>query len=276
MTTVPNDSARAAPTAPETSRLSDWALTPSGLIISRIAIIGAVLAAWEAASGTLVPKFWLSSPSAILQTLGIWMINGSIWSHLQATLTEMGIGYVIGCTLGVLCGLLLGFVPTVAKVLMPFLGGLYCLPKVALAPLFVIMLGIDLASKVALVSITVFFLLLYATVDGINDVDKDMVQSFKLMGATRAEISRKVLLPAALRWVFTGMRISVRYAFTAAILGEVIASNRGIGYLIEANSGQFNSTGVFAAILVLVICSLTISEILTRWESATARHRSGL
>jgi len=276
MTTDTHSSARATDPAAAASPLSDWVLTRPGLIITRITVVALVLIAWEAASGTLVPKFWLSSPSAILRTLGGWIADGTIWAHLQATLTEMGLGYVIGCTLGVLCGLLLGFVPTVAKVLMPFLGGLYCLPKVALAPLFVIMLGIDLASKVALVSITVFFLLLYATVDGINDVDKDLVQSFRLMGATRREISRKVLLPAALRWVFTGMRISVRYAFTAAILGEVIASNRGLGYLIEANSGQFNSTGVFAAILVLVICSLTISEVLTRWESSAARHRSGL
>lgn len=255
---------------------SDWVLTRHGLVITRVALICLVLLAWEFASGTLVPKFWLSSPSAIAATLGGWISNGTIWGHLGATLTEMGIGYVIGCSLGVLFGLLLGFVPTISRVLMPFLGGLYCLPKVALAPLFVIMLGIDLASKVALVSITVFFLLLYSTIDGINDVDKDLVQSYRLMGATRSEISRKVLIPACLRWVFTGMRISVRYAFTAAILGEVIASNRGLGYLIEANSGQFNSTGVFAAILVLVACSFTMSEVLSRWESSTTRHRPGL
>jgi NitT/TauT family transport system permease protein len=255
---------------------SDWILTNQGLIITRLVIVGLVLLAWELASGTLMSKFWLSSPSAIVKTLGGWIATGTIWAHLQATLLEMGLGYVIGCTLGVFAGLLLGFAPTVSKVLMPFLGGLYCLPKVALAPLFVIMLGIDLASKVALVSITVFFLLLYSTVDGINDVDKDLIQSFRLMGATRREISQKILLPACLKWVFTGMRISVRYAFTAAILGEVIASNRGLGYLIEANAGQFNSTGVFAAILVLVVCSLTLSELLTRWERSASRHRSGL
>jgi NitT/TauT family transport system permease protein len=157
----------------------------------------------------------------------------------------------------------------------PYLSGLYCLPKVALAPLFVIVLGIDLGSKIALVAITVFFLILYSTLDGIRDVDRDLVQSMRLMGATRSEVSAKVLIPGCLRWVFSGMRIAVRYAFTAAVLGEVIAANRGIGYLVEANAGQFNSTGVFAAVLVLVLCSLTLSEALTRWEATTTRRRGG-
>lgn len=258
----------------ELSPLSHWILTPRGTMVTRLLIMVVVLGAWELASDRLIPKFWLSSPSAILTTLYTWIKAGTLWVHLQATLVEMGVGYVIGCVLGILVGLVLGFLPTLYKVLIPFLGGLYCLPKVALAPLFVIMLGIDLGSKVALVSITVFFLILYSTLDGINDIDRDLIQSFRLMGATRREVSTKVLLPGCMRWVFTGMRISVRYAFTSAILGEVIASNRGIGYLIEANSGQFNSTGVFAAVLVLVICSLTLSELLTRWENSKSHQRA--
>ena len=159
---------------------------------------------------------------------------------------------------------------------MPFLAGLYCLPKVALAPLFVILLGIDLASKIALVAISVFFIILYSTLDGIRDVDRDLVQAMRLMGATRREVSLRVLIPGCLRWVFTGMRIAIRYAFTAAVLGEVIAANRGVGYLVEAYAGQYNSTGVFAAVLVLVVCSLGISEVLTRWEASAAEKRGGM
>lgn len=251
-------------------------LTTKGLIVARVLFLAVVLIAWELASGRIMSKFWLSSPSAIAQTLWKWLHDGTLWVHLEATLTEMGIGYVIGCLAGVLIGLILGFLPTVYRVVIPFLGGLYCLPKIALAPLFVILLGIDLGSKVALVAISVFFLILYATLDGIHDIDRDLVQALRLMGATRREISMKVLIPGCLRWVFTGMRIAVRYAFTAAILGEVIASNRGIGYMIEAYSGQYNSTGVFAAMLVLVACSLAASELLTRWESSATHSKSGI
>ncbi len=260
----------------EHGRLSRLVLTRPGLIITRILFLGSILAVWEFASGRLISKFWLSSPSAIATTLWHWIVQGSLWGHLEATLLETGLGYVLGCVIGVVVGLMLGFMPNVYRVVIPFLGGLYCLPKIALAPLFVILLGIDLGSKVALVSITVFFLILYSTLDGIHDIDRDLVQALRLMGATRREISIKVLIPGCLRWVFTGMRIAVRYAFTAAILGEVIASNRGIGYLIEAYAGQYNSTEVFAAMLVLVICSLTISELLTRWESSTSHGQSGV
>lgn len=260
----------------EMSRLARFALTPFGLLVARLVIVIAVLVLWEAASGRIVPKYWISSPTAIVAKLWSWIADGSLWLHLQATLLETGIGYVIGCVAGVGIGLLLGFQPTLHRVVSPFLGGLYCLPKVALAPLFVIVLGIDLGSKIALVAITVFFLVLYSTLDGVNDVDRDLVQSLRLMGATRAEVSRKVLIPGCMRWIYSGMRIAVRYAFTAAVLGEVIAANRGVGYLVEANAGQFNSTGVFAAVLVLVACSVALSEVLTRVEAATDKSRSGL
>src|SRR5262249_38029122 len=134
-----------------------WATSGIGLTLTRLAILVCLLGAWEFASGRLLSKYWLSSPSAIAQTLWSWVRDGSLWSHLIATLSEMTIGYVLGCLAGIGVGLLLGFMPRVYRVIIPFFGGLYCLPKVALAPLFVIFLGIDLGSKVALVGITVFF-----------------------------------------------------------------------------------------------------------------------
>ncbi len=252
-------------------RLVRFVLSLPGLILSRALIVAVVLLAWELASGPLLPKFWLSSPSAILSKLAQWAIGGLLWRHLEATLLAMGIGYAIGCAVGVAAGLALGFMPFVRRVLMPYLAGLYALPKIALAPLFIILFGIDIESKVALVAITVFFMLLYSTLDGVRDVDADLVQALELMGANRREIGRKLLIPATLPWIFTGMRISVRYALTAAILGEVIGANRGIGYLIEASAGQYRSTDVFAAVLVLVICCVGLTELLTRAETSTRR-----
>ena len=251
-------------------------LTTAGLTVIRLLLVVTVLGLWELASGRWVSKYWLSSPSAILTTLWRWANDGSLWLHLSTTLTEMGLGYVAGCLTGIALGLMLGFLPRVHRVVIPYLGGLYCLPKIALAPLFVILLGIDLGYKVALVGITVFFLILYSTLDGIHDIDRDLILALKLMGASRGEVALKVLIPGCLRWVFSGMRIAVRYAFTAAVLGEVIASNRGVGYLVESYAGQFNSTGVFAAVLLLVVCSLGLSELLTRWESSTTGTRPGV
>jgi NitT/TauT family transport system permease protein len=179
----------------------------------------------------------------------------------------MSEGYVIGCATGIGIGFLLGFFPRLFRVLAPLLASFYALPKIALAPLFVILLGVDNSSKIALVAVTVFFLVLTATIDGVRQVDRSTVDAVVLMGATRFEIIRKVLVWAALPWIFTGMRIAVRYAFTTTLLAELIAANRGLGFLIELNSGNFNTTGAYAAIMVIIICSVLLTELLSRLES---------
>lgn len=242
-------------------------------VMLRFCIVAALLTLWEFAPVSKGTKFWLSNPSLILTQLWQWIVDGSIWAHLGASLSVMSVGYVTGCLVGVSLGLLFGFLPRLHRVLSPFIAAFYALPKIALAPLFIILLGIDMASKVALVAITVFFLLLNNTIDGVKDVDRDLISTLKLMGATRFELVRKVLIPSALPWILTGMRISVRYAFTATLLAELIAANRGLGFLIEFNSGNFNATGSYAAVVVLVLFSVAMTEVLTRVQKFTSRWR---
>jgi NitT/TauT family transport system permease protein len=240
---------------------------PAGRIGSRLAIVSLILLVWEYAPVARATRFWLSSPSLILSTLWGWVLDGTIWAHLQSTLLVMSEGYVLGCATGICIGFLLGFMPRLSRILAPLVASFYALPKIALAPLFVILLGVDNASKIALVAVTVFFLLLTATIDGVRHVERSMIDSIVLMGATRLEIIRKLLVWAALPWIFTGMRIAVRYAFTTTLLAELIAANRGLGFLIELNSGNFNTTGAYAAIMVIIICSVLLTELLSRLES---------
>ena len=243
------------------------------LFAARSFILLAVLATWQYAAGRWMPMMWVSSPSAIAVVLMRWANDGTLARHVGATLLASGLGYALGAALGVASGLLLGLLPTIGRIAAPFVAALYALPKVALAPLLVIVFGIGLESKVALVTAAVCFLLLYATLDGLRDVDKDFVRTLEMMGATRAEIVRKVLLPGMLPWVFAALRLSVRYAFTAAILGELIAGNRGLGFLIELSAGEFNAAGVFAAVAVLVVISVALTELLTITEHASSRWR---
>jgi NitT/TauT family transport system permease protein len=259
------------PATPARSSSSDG-LSGGAILAVRIGIITALLSAWEFAPVSRQIKFWLSGPSMILSTLWGWIVDGSLWAHLGATLSVMVVGYIVGALSGIGLGMLFGFLPRFYRVLSPFVAALYALPKIALAPLFIILLGIGMTSKVALVAITVFFLLLNNTIDGIRDVDKDLVEALRLIGATRLELLRKVLLPSALPWIFTGARISVRYAFTATLLAELIAANRGLGFLIEFNSGNFNATGSYAAIVVLVAFSVVLTELLTRAQAWSARR----
>ena len=251
--------------------LARFVATASGQAAARVIVLGALLALWQFAP-TPALRFWVSGPVDIVVRLWNWILDGSLWENLEATLAAMALGYAIGTGSGVGLGLLFGFLPRLHRVLSPYISALYALPKIALAPLFVIVLGIGIASKVALVAITVFFLVLTATLDGVRNVDRDLVQALSLMGATRTEVIRKVLAPAALPWIFTGMRIAVRYAFSNTLLAELIASNRGIGFLIEYYSGTFDAAGAYAAILVLVLCSVGLTEVLSRIETRMGRR----
>jgi NitT/TauT family transport system permease protein len=245
---------------------------PAALLTARVLIFVALLIAWQLASGPLIPKFWISDPVAIGGALWAWVVDGSIWQHVGATLLTMALGYGFGSLIGIALGFLLGTFPRALDVVSPVLTGLFCLPKVALLPLFVIFLGLGIASKVVLVMSVVVFLTLYSTVDGVRDVDPDLIDGLRLMGATRAEILTKVVIPAALPWVYTGLRVSVSYALTTTVVGELLSSNKGIGFLIESAANRFNSAAVFAAVVVLVAVSVTITELLIALERRRSPH----
>ncbi|HET7880086.1 MAG TPA: ABC transporter permease [Acetobacteraceae bacterium] len=245
--------------------------TTAGRTLARLVLALILLAAWEYQPSADL-RFWMSGPVEIVSRLASWIIDGSLWGNVGATLLAMALGYSIGSAAGIALGLVFGLMPRLYRVLSPYISALYAMPKIALAPLFVIVLGIGLESKVALVALTVFFLVLNSTLDGVRNVDRDLGRALALMGATRLEVTRKVVLPATLPWIFTGMRIAVRYAFTNTLLAELIASNSGIGFMIEYYSGVFDATGTYAAILVLVIMSVGMTEALTQIESRLS-HR---
>jgi len=247
--------------------------TPAGIAALRILLIAAILGSLEFYPWPASTRLWMIKPSAILQTLWVWLADGLIWEHLSATLVTMSLGYAIGCVLGIGGGFLLGLMPRVERTVSPFLAAANSLPKIALAPLLIIIFGLGYAAKVPLVAATVFFLVLNATLDGVKSADLDAMDCMKIMGATRWEQIHKVLLPSALPWVFTGMRISVRYAFTNTILAELIAANKGLGYLIESNAARFDATGTYTAVLVLVIVSVSLTETLVKLEKVMAKRR---
>lgn len=245
----------------------------TGRLAVRLFLVTVVLALWEYLPMTRGTRLWFSSPSHILSMFWGWVLDGSIWGHLGATLTVMSLGYVSGCIAGVVLGLTLGCLPTLSRVLAPYIAAFYALPKIALAPLLIILLGIGISSKIFLVAITVFFLVFNNTLEGVRDVDRDLIRTIGLMGGTRLEIIRKVMIPSALPWIFTAMRISVRYAFTNTLLAELIAANTGLGFLIEFYSGNFNATGAYAAIMTIVCMSVALTGLLMRVEKLMPRNR---
>jgi NitT/TauT family transport system permease protein len=245
-----------------------------GLLAWRVALALAILATWHLASTYLVSPFWIGSPLGVAQRLINWTTSGTLWLHLQITLLESVLGFLIGGVTGVAFGLVLGLAPRLAAVLDPFIVAFYSLPKIALAPLFIVWFGIGITSKVILVTVVVFFLVFYNTYAGTLDVDRELTDAMRLMGASKRQIIQKVVFPSALVWIFTGMKMSVPYALIGAVVGEIMASNRGLGYLIQFSAGQFDTDGVFAALIILMLISTTIytglkhsEKYLLRWKT---------
>lgn len=233
----------------------------------RIGVLVALLLGWYLASGRLLPEFYVSDPVSVAVVVAEWFSDGSIWRHIRSTVTVLFAGYLIGASIGIGVGLWLGLKPGAERLLSPFVAALYGLPKVALLPLLVIVFGIGLTSKIVLVASVVVFLLLFATLSGVRDIDREMIQGLRLMGATEEELTRKVRLPAILPWIYTGLRTSIGYALTTTVVSEALQSNRGLGFLIEHSAVTFDAAGVFAAVIVLLVLSTAIMIPLGRLEA---------
>ena len=199
--------------------------------------------------------------------------------HASITTVEALAGFLIGGAAGVIVGLVLGRSRILADILDPFLTAIYSLPKVALAPLFVLWLGIGTEMKIVLAAVTVFFLVFLNTYTGVRSVSREQLTVIRLMGASERQLVSKLVLPSAITWVFAGLRLSVPYALIGAIVGEIIASNRGLGYLISNAASKFDTAGVFAALIAIVALTMllnlavkTLERVLMPWKEADA-HR---
>ncbi len=192
-------------------------------------------------------------------------------------LGELSLGHAgfmsIGAFAGVVVGITFGSMPFLAKVFDPLILGLYSLPKIALAPLFIIWFGLDMLPKIVLASVTVFFLVFFSTLSGVRDVDRQLIDVVLVMGSSRKDILTKVIVPSALSWIFGGLKISIPYAMVGAVTGELMASNKGMGFLIQGSAAYFDTAGVFAGLLALMIVTSILNEVLIRVESRLMRWR---
>ena len=232
------------------------------------------LTIWEAASQTKRTKLIFSSPSDIAAELWAWLWDGTLLHHAAITASEALLGFLLGSAVGVVAGILLGRSRFLADVLNPFITALNSLPKVALAPLFVLWFGIDLQMKVLLTATIVFFLVFFNTFIGVREVSKEQVLILRLMGAKERHVLTKVVIPSAFVWVVAGLSLSVPYCLIGAIVGELVASNRGLGYLIADAAGQFNTAGVFAALIAILVLAFLMTSGVKLFERYAAPWRA--
>jgi NitT/TauT family transport system permease protein len=229
-----------------------------------------ILAVWEFGSGTIVEPFFFSKPSVIFQRL-IRVHEWQATQHIQITLIEIVVGFAIGAILGVGLGYLLGFYRRLSSYVEPYILAFYAVPRIALAPLLIIWLGIGIYSKIFMAAVMVFFMVFYNTHLGIRSVNQEYLNLARLMGASERDVVRKIVLPFILPYVMLGLRASVPRAVIGAIVGEFVASRAGIGYYILRATGNFDAAGQFIGVIVLLAFTMLAGTALSMIEARALR-----
>ena len=247
-------------------------MSPRYVWARQLTALAVLLAVWEAAgrAGLLNPLY-APSPSQIGAALVDLFGSGRIWTHLEATFTAALVGLALGIVAGIVLGVLGALIPLVAELLEPVMTLLNAIPRVILAPLFVIWLGIGIASKVALAFILVAVLIFFTVFTGIRQVDRRLVERVVTLGGGRWALVRHVYLPSVAAWVLGNLKVAVGFAFTGACVGEFVAASRGLGYLLSFAQSTFNSALMMAIVLLIMVVVLVIFALAGRLEKYLLR-----
>lgn len=219
------------------------------------------------------PKFFFGQPAIVLTNAWEWFASGKIWLHLGVTLTETALAFVIGTALGLAAGLWLGLSPLASALADPYIKAANAMPRVILAPIFMVWFGLGIWSKVALGVTLVFFIVFFNVYQGVKEVSPVVLNNARMLGATRQQLLRFVYLPSATSWVFSSLHTAVGMAFVGAVVGEYLGSARGVGYLIHQAEGMFNINQVLAGILILTAFALVLDFCVSIVEKRLLRWR---
>ncbi|MFB6437127.1 ABC transporter permease [Streptomyces sp. NPDC056411] len=247
---------------------------------TRVLLLIGLLGLWEGlARAAVIDPFNFSMPSKIWDQITQWALHGTpqgpLWEQIWYTLYEALLGWVIGVLVGVVLGLTLGRIRFLAEVLGPYIKVLNALPRIVLAPIFLIWFGLGPASKVASAVVLVFFPVFFNAFQGAREVDRNLVAHSRILGAGGRQVTLQVVIPSATSWIFTSLHVSFGFALIGAIVGEYIGATKGLGLLVSASQGTFNAAGVYAAMVILAVVALLAEALLAfaekrlfRWKPA--------
>jgi NitT/TauT family transport system permease protein len=259
--------AKTAATRPLIMRRLSVTLVRAGIIVG-------FFLAWELASGRWIEPFLISSPSRIFTSLLTGFSSGDLLQHTWVTFQEIAIGFPVGAIAGIGLGYAFGRSRLLADIFEPIIIALNGIPRTALAPLFIVWLGIGLWSKVGVVFLLTFFLNFFNTYSGMRQMDQEYVDLANLMGVKGWKLTFKVIFPAISPYVFTGIRTSIPFAVIGAIVGEFVAATEGVGFFIRMSAGIFRTADVFVGIIVLMIMVIIMDKIAEAVERRALRWQT--
>jgi len=232
------------------------------LRIMQVLLFVSLIGLWYLLTETeFLPKFFFGQPIAVFKVVIDWFVTGEIFYHLWITSVETVLGFVIGASLALICGLWFALSQTASALSDPYIKAINAMPRVILAPIFSLWFGLGIWSKVALGVTLVFFVVFFNVYQGVREVSPVVLANARMLGASKGQLLRTVYLPSATSWVFSSLHTSVGMAFVGAVVGEYLGSSAGVGYLILQAEGVFDVNTVFAGIVVLTMAALLLDGV---------------
>ncbi len=246
--------------------------------VTQAIVLIVIFGGWELAVGSDSQKIILyGHPSGIVNQLITWTTQGTslgpLWQQIAVTLEEALIGFVIGTVLGIVSGIALGRIHFLAEVFGPFIKVLNSIPRIVLGSVFVLALGLGIESKILLVIVLVFFGVFFNAFQGVREVDRNLIANAAILGASRWEVTRQVVLPSAFTWIVASLHVSFGFALIGAIVGEFLGGQQGLGQLIRSSQGTFNANGVWAGMFIIGVFALIAEYGIGRLEHRLLRWR---
>jgi NitT/TauT family transport system permease protein len=235
-------------------------------LVDKLVAAIVTLAAWQLIADYWVGRKWISSPLQVGERVWALLLDGTLLIHAWQTFQEAILGLVLGTIIGTAAGMMLGRYRRASEAVDPIVMGLYSLPRVSLAPLFIIWLGIGLSAKVALCASIVLFVVLFNIREGMKTVDQDLIDAFRSMNASRAQMMRYVILPSLVPWLITSVRISIGLSLIGAVVGEMMGASRGLGWYVNYATGVYDITGSITALFVLGVMAMGFNAVVSAVE----------
>ncbi|WP_328536267.1 ABC transporter permease [Streptomyces sp. NBC_00344] len=245
---------------------------------TRAVLLIAGIGLWEVlARAGVIDTFNFSMPSKIWDQIQEWAVHGtaqgSLWEQIYYTMYEALVGWIVGVIAGVVLGITLGRIRFLSDVLGPYIKVLNAIPRIVLAPIFLIWFGLGTTSKIASAVVLVFFPVFFNAFQGAKEVDRNLVANARILGASNRRVTFQVVIPSATSWIFTSLHVSFGFALIGAIVGEYIGATKGLGLLVSASQSTFNASGVYAAMVILAVVALLTEGLLTFAERRLFKWR---
>jgi NitT/TauT family transport system permease protein len=258
------------------------------VLAAQAAVFVVIFGGWQLFTAwKIVDPFFFGQPSGIVSKLWDWARHGtaygSLWSQIGITMEEALLGFLFGVAGGIVFGVLLGQVRFIADVLGPYIKAVNALPRIVLGSIFLIFLGLGTTSKVVLAAVLVFFVVFFNAFQGVREVDSNYIANVRVLGASRWQVVRSVVIPSAMTWIIASLHVAFGFSIIGAIVGEFLGAQHGLGLVIATAQNNFDADGVFAAMLVIGVLALTaewliglLEKHLLAWRPQTSTEAVGI